>query len=198
MPEKRYEAPANVIATMRDRGFEVGIQDLDHDGRLFDNREEFLRRAALPQRGGCCTVMPYFTKNILEIPVTTTQDYALVHVLNQYSIGLWKTQLELILKKNGLANFIIHPDYIIDQQSRSVYERLLEHLKELRSRGDLWFALPSRIDSWWRTRSQLRLEEDGESWRIVGEGAEHATLAYARNIDGRLVYEMAGRSVAVQ
>ncbi|HEV2397935.1 MAG TPA: hypothetical protein VGS27_13395 [Candidatus Sulfotelmatobacter sp.] len=243
VPEERYHVSPDLslIATMRDRGFEVGIQDLNHDGRLFDNREEFLRRAALingylreynargfraavlyrrpewlesleasydmsmpnvapldPQRGGCCTVMPYFIGNILEIPVTTTQDYTLLHVLNQPSIELWKTQIQLILKKNGLASFIIHPDYILEQESRSVYEELLKYLRELRSRANLWFALSSEIDSWWRTRSQLRVERHGKSWRITGEGAEQATLAYAKNVDGQLVYQMAGRTATVQ
>src|SRR5207249_4000541 len=40
-----------------------------------------------PQRGGCCTVMPYFVGKILELPVTTTQDYTLFHILNDYSIN---------------------------------------------------------------------------------------------------------------
>ena len=34
-----------------------------------------------PQRGGCCTVMPYFVGDILELPLTTTQDYSLFHIL---------------------------------------------------------------------------------------------------------------------
>jgi hypothetical protein len=234
VPEERYVVASDLIDTISDRGFEVGIQDLNHDGRLFDNKEEFVRRAAIvnryakeykakgfragvlyrrpdwyesldlsfdmsmpnvahldPQRGGCCTVMPYFIGKILEIPVTTTQDYTLFHVLNERSIDLWKTQIDLILKKNGLASFIVHPDYIIEQETRSVYQELLSHLRELRSRESIWFALPREIDSWWRTRSQLRVEKYGESWRIVGEGAERATLAYAKNVDGKLVYELA-------
>src|SRR3977135_926180 len=116
-------APAS-LASLRDGGFEIGIQDLHHDGRLFDNRDEFSRRAHLinnygkeygakgfraavlyrnpdwydalefsfdmsipntghmdPQPGGCCTVMPYFIGDILELPVTTTQDYTLFHLL---------------------------------------------------------------------------------------------------------------------
>jgi hypothetical protein len=233
VPEERYTVPASLIDTIRYRGFEVGVQDLNHDGRLFDDKEEFVRRASLinryagqyeakgfraavlyrtpdwyesldvsfdmsmpnvahldPQRGGCCTVMPYFIGKVLEIPVTTTQDYTLFHILNQHSIDLWKTQIDLILKKNGLASFIIHPDYIIEKETRSVYEKLLSHLRELRSRTDIWFALPGEIDNWWRTRSQLRVERFGESWRIVGEGAERATLAYAKNVDGTLVYEL--------
>ena len=233
VPEERYTVSANLIDTIRNRGFEVGVQDLNHDGRLFDDKEEFVRRAAIvnryaaqykakgfraavlyrrpdwyesldvsfdmsmpnvahldPQRGGCCTVMPYFIGKVLEIPVTTTQDYTLFHILNQHSIDLWKTQIDLILKKNGLASFIVHPDYIIEKETRSVYEKLLSHLRELRSRTDIWVALPSEIDSWWRTRTQLRVERSGESWRIVGEGAERATLAYAKNVDGKLVYEL--------
>jgi len=39
-----------------------------------------------PQRGGCCTVMPYFIGKILELPVTTIQDYSLFHILKQRSI----------------------------------------------------------------------------------------------------------------
>ncbi len=234
VPEDRYAVTSSVIDTIRARGFEVGIQDLNHDGRLFDNKEEFVRRAALvnqyakeykakgfragvlyrrpewlesldfsfdmsmpnvahldPQRGGCCTVMPYFIGKILEIPVTTTQDYTLFHILNERSIDLWKKQINLILKKNGLASFIIHPDYIIEQETRSTYKDLLSHLKDLRSRNNIWFALPGDIDNWWRTRSQLQVERTGESWRIVGEGAERATLAYAKNVDGKLVYELA-------
>src|SRR5260370_20707867 len=32
---------------MRKREFEVGIQDLKHDGRLFESKEEFLRRVKI-------------------------------------------------------------------------------------------------------------------------------------------------------
>jgi hypothetical protein len=135
--------------------------------------------------------MPYFIGKILEIPVTTTQDYTLFHVLNENSIDLWKTQVDLILKKNGLASFIVHPDYILEKETKSLYEELLSHLKDLRSRSDIWFALPREIDTWWRIRSQLRVERSGESWQIVGEGAESATLAYAKIVDGELIYEFA-------
>lgn len=133
--------------------------------------------------------MPYFIGKILEIPVTTTQDYTLFHLLNERSIDLWRAQIDLILAKNGLASFIVHPDYIIEQETRSVYEKLLGDLKDLRSGTDIWFALPGEIDNWWRTRNQLEVEKSGDSWRIVGEGAELATLAYAKNVDGKLVYE---------
>ena len=45
VPEERYKVSAAFIQNIRDRGFEVNVQDLNHDGHLFRSREEFLRRA---------------------------------------------------------------------------------------------------------------------------------------------------------
>lgn len=133
VPENRYKFPEGFLTRMRERGFEINIHDLNHDGRLFSDREEFLRRAhkineygkdygALgfrsgglyrnldwyeplefvydmsvsnlahleAQAGGACTVMPYFVGTLLELPLTTTQDYSLFHILGQYSLSLWK------------------------------------------------------------------------------------------------------------
>jgi hypothetical protein len=234
VPEGRYPVTPEFLNRLRDRGSEVCVQDLNHDGRLFDDRDEFLRRAALinrygrefgargfrsavlyrkpewfadleysfdmsipnvahldPQRGGCCTVMPYFIGDMLELPLTTIQDYTLFHVLNERSIDLWKTQIELILAKNGLVSFIVHPDYIIESEAQTVYKDLLAMLSELRKREDLWFTLPSDIDSWWRARSRMSIVKDNGSWRIVGEGAERAVLAFAKAVDGQLIYEPA-------
>lgn len=232
VPEGRYAVTPEFLSQLRDRGNEVSVQDLNHDGRLFDEREEFRRRAALinrygreygargfrsavlyrnpewyedldfsfdmsmpnvanldPQRGGCCTVLPYFIGDILELPLTTIQDYSLFHVLNEHSIDLWRIQLEMILARNGLASFIVHPDYIIESETQAVYQDLLAMLVEMGKREALWFALPSEIDSWWRARSKMSIVNDNGSWRIVGEGAERAVLAFARAVDAQLIYE---------
>ena len=234
VPEARYEVSSSFLESMRNRGFEVAIQDLNHDGRLFDSKEEFLRRAKIinrygreygakgfraavlyrkpdwydalefafdmsipnvahldPQHGGCCTVTPFFVGDVLELPVTTTQDYILFHVLNERSIDLWKSQIDLILGKNGLLSFIVHPDYVMDHDTLSVYKELLGHLQELRSKAHIWTALPSEIDTWWRARHKMTVVKDGFSWGIEGDGAERAVLAYAKNVDGKLVYELA-------
>jgi hypothetical protein len=233
VPEDRYAVSPNLLESMRNRGFGIAIQDLNHDGRLFDNKEEFLRRVKIinryareygakgfraavlyrkpewydslevafdmsipnvapldPQRGGCCTVLPYFIGDVLELPVTTIQDYTLFHVLNEHSVDLWKEQLDLIMRKNGLASFIIHPDYIMEQDTFPIYKELLSHLRELRECAALWCALPTEVDSWWRARSKMSLVEDGNGWRIEGKESERAVLAYAKNVDGNLVYEM--------
>jgi len=234
VPEARYSVPESLLASLRARGFEIVIQDLNHDGRLFDDKKEFLRRAKIinryaqqygargfraaglyrrpewfeafefafdmsipnvahldPQRGGCCTLMPYFIANILELPVTTVQDYTLFHILNEYSIDLWKKQLDRILARNGLASFIVHPDYIIEPEARRVYLELLCHLRELRRDAGLWCGLPSEIETWWRDRSKMSLIVDGNGWRIEGKGSERAIVAYAKRVDGHLAYEVA-------
>lgn len=233
VPEDRYEVAPAFLHSIGSRGFEVTIQDLNHDGRLFDDHKEFLRRAQIinryaveyrakgfragvlyrqpdwysaldfafdmsipnvapldPQNGGCCTVFPFTIGEMLELPLTTTQDYSLFHVLNERSLDLWKAQTDLVLGKNGLLSFIVHPDYVMEPDTLPVYKSLLGYLKELRERVPIWVALPSEIDMWWRARSKMAVVQEGSSWRIAGEGAERAVLAYAKNIDGKLVYEL--------
>lgn len=231
VPEQRYEVPASYLDEIRSRGFEINVQDLNHDGHLFRDRKEFLVRArkineygrqfravgfrsavlyrrqewytALefsydmsvpnvahldPQRGGCCTVMPYFVGELVELPVTMTQDYSLFHILKDHSIELWKKQAELVMAKHGLMNFIIHPDYIIGSEERATYESLLGYLTGLRSEKNVWIPLPAEAASWWRARSQMKLVEVNGDWRIEGKGKERARIAYASENDGQLEF----------
>ena len=147
-----------------------------------------------PTRGGCCTVMPYFIGKIVELPLTTAQDYSLLHILNDYSIDLWTQQLSLIKERSGLMSFIAHPDYLIERRARNVYESLLNFLRQMVAREKTWVALPGDVDRWWRARNQMRLVPLGNSWKIVGQESERARVAYAVLDGGRLVYELAGAS----
>jgi hypothetical protein len=204
----------------------VNVQDLNHDGRLFTNHQEFLRRARLineyvksfgargfrsailyrnadwldaleieydmsfpnvahlePQRGGCCTVFPYFIGEVLELPLTTAQDYSLFHVLNDYTNDLWEYQIQLLLDANGLISFVTHPDYLQEKKAFAAYHRLLERIADLRSERELWVALPGEINDWWRARRQMALVRDGDNWKIEGPGKERARVAYM-SLDG--------------
>ena len=179
-PEGREDAWRRTAARLRERGFEVNLHDLNHDGQLFADKEAFLRQARRineyarefgcdgfrsgamyreqgwfdafefsydmsvpnaahlePQRGGCCTVMPYFVGNILELPLTTVQDYSLFYILNDYSTTLWKEQIRLISERHGLISVITHPDYLVGRREREVYVELLRHLADLRERARL-------------------------------------------------------------
>jgi hypothetical protein len=143
-----------------------------------------------PQRGGCCTVMPYFIGKILELPLTTTQDYSLFHILNDYTTTLWERQIDLIRSQHGLISFITHPDYLIEPRARAVYVSLLRHLDRLRSADNLWIALPAEVDAWWRARQQMSLVERGGTVRVEGPGSERARVAYATLENDQVVYEL--------
>ena len=135
--------------------------------------------------------MPYFVGNIVELPVTMTQDYSLCHILNDYSINLWKQQIELIIESHGLINVIIHPDYSVSSRERAVFEALLAHMATVREERGVWTALPKEIARWWRQRSRMKIIEDNQGFRIEGEGKERARIAYAFEKDGRLEIELA-------
>jgi hypothetical protein len=150
-----------------------------------------------PQRGGCCTVMPYFVGKILEIPLTTSQDYSVFNILEDYSIGLWKKQISMILQRNGLMSFLSHPDYLIDAKPRQVYESLLAHLRKVCDSNNVWHALPGELDQWWRARSQMKLVPNNGGWQIVGPESRRAHVAYAILDGDRLVYAVNPASAAL-
>jgi len=231
VPEKRYSVTAAFLQEIRDRGHEINVQDLNHDGNLFHDRLQFLSRVKAineygrvwgakgfrsailyrnlnwydalefeydmsvpntgrlePQRGGCCTVFPYFIGGILEIPLTTTQDYSLFNILREHRIDLWKTQAGLVMEKHGLLSFLSHPDYLLESRAQGTYRALLAFLAELESERTIWIALPNQVNNWWRQRSQMTLVPDGNNWRIDGPGKERARLAYAKRDGDRLIY----------
>ncbi len=141
-----------------------------------------------PQHGGCCTVMPYFIGDVLEIPVTATQDYTLFHVLKTYDLQLWREQIARIAGMHGLISFIVHPDYLDQPEAAQAYESLLSHLSDLRADSGLWIARPDEVDDWWRARHAMRLEKTEAGWKVSGEGAACARIAFAALEGERLVY----------
>jgi hypothetical protein len=140
-----------------------------------------------PQPGGCCTVMPYFIGDLLEIPLTTIQDYSLFHILKDYSIEIWKGQIERILAGNGLASFNVHPDYLIEPRARATYSRLLAFLSSLKSERNFWLALPRDVNRWWRDRSKSKILEKNGRLEIEGPCADRARIAFA-SLDGNRIH----------
>ncbi len=231
VPESRYEVSEAYLDSFRRRGFELNVHDLNHDGNLYRDYEEFRRRAAViegyrkifgargfragilyrnidwfdllhfeydmsvpnvahlePQRGGCCTTFPYFIGDLLEIPVTMTQDYSLFNILRHYRLDLWETQMDAIRRKHGVMNFIVHPDYISNEPEQKVYRSLLARLAELRRTSGVWIPLPGEVNQWWRERSRMKLVRNSGGWEIEGDGKIRARIAYARLENDALVY----------
>ncbi len=231
IPESRYPVSPEFLDGIRNRGFDVNIHDLNHDGNLFLNESQFMERAnainrygrefhsagfragamyrnlrwfhalafqydmSVPnvahleaQQGGCCTVFPYFIGDLLELPLTTTQDYALFNILRQDSPDLWMRQIGIIREQNGLISILVHPDYIQDEHKSQLYRTLLTYLNQLRRKENVLIATPDEVNAWWRTRNQLRLVPAASGWRIDGAGSERARIAYAYREGGRITY----------
>jgi hypothetical protein len=192
---KRAQKINEYIRKFDASGFRAGVmyRNLDwYDAYEFSYDMSMPNVAHLePQRGGCCTVFPYFVDKILEIPLTTCQDYSLFQILNDYSIDLWKVQLDLLRKRNGLMSFIAHPDYLVDLRARKVYKTLLEYLQQMIQREKIWMALPGEVNTWWRARSQMELVQKNGDFTIQGPGSERAQIAHAVLDGGQLKYELA-------
>ncbi len=218
VPERRYEVSESFLERIRERGHEVNIHGLNHDGRLFSSLKLFSIRAEKinkygqkfaakgfrspvlyrnvewmhkldfdydmtfpnvghldPQRGGCCTVMPYFIGNMVELPLTTIQDYSLFNILGNFSIDLWKEQIAVISANNGLISFNIHPDYLKGKKAMDTYTSLLAYLKDFVAANDVWAALPGDVAGWWRARDNMSITSASEI-----SGPDHKHLALAR------------------
>jgi hypothetical protein len=88
-------------------------------------------------------------------------------------------------------SFIVHPDYVFEPRAQKTYEALLEYLRPLITQENVWMALPGEVDRWWRARTQMKLVRRGDDWAIEGLEKERARLAYAKQENGSLVYELA-------
>jgi hypothetical protein len=143
-----------------------------------------------PQRGGCCTVLPYFVGGLVELPLTTVQDYSLFNILGDYSIELWKKQIDAILDSHGLITILSHPDYLIEPEARRVYRALLAHVRRVCDERNVWHALPGDVARWWRQRAAMTLVRRGDSWAIEGEGSSRARIAYATAEHGQLSFSV--------
>jgi hypothetical protein len=212
---RRYEVADDVVADLRDRGFEVGVHGLYHDGRdlvRLDERLPAMHEAAErwgavgfrspathrdwelmsrlgfdydssypdtdpyePQAGGCCTWLPYFNRDIVELPITLPQDHTLFVILGKTDEEMWVTKTERLRAAGGLATLITHPDYMLDRSSVAIYRRFVERFAD---DPRCWHALPRDVSGWWRRRAATSIQREDGSWTLVGPAATEATLRY--------------------
>jgi peptidoglycan/xylan/chitin deacetylase (PgdA/CDA1 family) len=130
-----------------------------------------------PQPGGCCSILPFFIGDLVELPVTMAQDHTLFEILRHRDIAVWREKADWIAAHHGLVNVIVHPDYMLTADRLARYEELLDHLTALEGG---WHALPRDVAAWWRARRDLRVEGGDGRLGVAGPGAERASVALAR------------------
>lgn len=138
-----------------------------------------------PQPGGCCSILPFFLGETVELPITLVQDHTLWEILREETIGQWRRKSDWIAANGGLVNPIVHPDYLDRPARRRMYEEFLEYMA---AQEGCWHALPRQVAAWWRTRDGLRLAEDADGAWIEGEGADRASIVWV-GADGEPISE---------
>jgi hypothetical protein len=138
-----------------------------------------------PQGGGCCTWLPFFDGEMVELPLTMAQDHTLFMILGQSDEGPWLRKAEFLRARGGLALIDTHPDYLVDDRIMRAYERFLD-----RFAGDetAWHALPREVSAWWRIRAASSVERDGDEWRIVGPAADQGRLEFTATDASRVEF----------
>jgi peptidoglycan/xylan/chitin deacetylase (PgdA/CDA1 family) len=99
------------------------------------------------QPGGCCSIVPYFLDELVELPITLPHDFTLFELLRAPDITLWREKAAWIAAHGGLVNVLVHPDYAQTPERLRRYEELLAFLAGLRGG---WHALPRDVAAWWR------------------------------------------------
>lgn len=119
-----------------------------------------------PIPGGCGSPWPFFIGPLLELPITLVQDHTAWVILNRSGLGLWQEKLEWLIRCEGLATLIVHPDYLDSPGRWTEYESFLARVSESR---DLWVARPGDVATWWETRQERRtakLRMEAGRWQL--------------------------------
>ena len=204
IPEGDYAVPPEMRQILSENGFEVGVHDLRHDGKLYWHKNNFMQsarrinrylenwnasgfRAAFmlhdrerlhhlnieydastfdtdpfePQPDGVNTIFPFWISDgngggYVELPYTLPQDSTLFLVLDEKSPEIWKTKLDWLVERGGMALLNVHPDYIGFRKELEAceypaawYEDFLLHIRE-RYGGKFWNPLPREIAHWFK------------------------------------------------
>lgn len=129
-----------------------------------------------PQPGGCCSLWPYLLGEVVELPITLTQDHTLFVILRQASAAAWLEKVEAVRGAGGMALLITHPDYVDRTPLAACYRELLT---SVRDDPQMWHALPREVGSWWRRRAaSVPVCRDGR-WVVEGPAAGEARVCFA-------------------
>jgi peptidoglycan/xylan/chitin deacetylase (PgdA/CDA1 family) len=139
-----------------------------------------------PQRGGCCSILPYFLDELVELPMTLLMDHTLWEVLREDSPRMWIDKARWVIDNNGLVNLLVHPDYVNTAERAACYERFLAFLA---SEAGLWHTLPRTVAGWWRERACLERNPDTAAVQVDG-GQLRPTIAHARVVNDELRLEL--------
>ncbi len=129
-----------------------------------------------PQAGGCCTWLPFFNGETIELPLTMPQDHTLFVILRHRDERVWVEKAEFLRSRGGMALMVTHPDYLGDGRILGAYERFLNLFAD---DPTAWKALPREVSAWWRRRAASSVRWNGAAWEVTGPAAGEARIEFA-------------------
>jgi hypothetical protein len=129
-----------------------------------------------PMAGGCCSWLPFFNRDMVELPITLTQDHTLFVILGRDE-SLWREKAEVLRARGGMALAIVHPDYMLEDDRLDAYGRLL---MGFRDDAEAWTPLPCEVADWWRRRAATSLRLVHGQWEPHGPATDEVAIAYAQ------------------
>jgi hypothetical protein len=127
-----------------------------------------------PMPGGCCSWLPFFNQDQVELPITLPQDHTLFVILRRDD-RIWHQKAEVLRARGGMALLIVHPDYMLEEAPLSMYENFLNAYRDDET---AWKALPREVSAWWRARAATSIQYVDGSWSAIGPAATTATVAF--------------------
>jgi hypothetical protein len=129
-----------------------------------------------PIPGGCCSYLPFFNDEMVELPITLPQDHTLFAILNEPDGAVWLRKAADVRNRGGMVLVLTHPDYADDERILRAYRQLLG---EFRDDPTVWRALPREVSAWWRHRAGSRLVATEAGWEIRGAAAGEGRVRFA-------------------
>ena len=103
-----------------------------------------------PQAGGCCSTVPFFNGDLVELPITVPQDHTVFEILGHEDESLWVEKIEYLRAHGRMALMLTHPDYLpAGGPAFRAYERVLARYARDET---AWKPLPRDLAAWWRRR----------------------------------------------
>ncbi len=126
-----------------------------------------------PQAGGCCSWLPFFNEDLVELPITLPQDHTLFTILRQTDASTWIDKARRLRARGGMALLNTHPDYAAGGPLLDAYDSYLRYFE---ADDTAWRALPREVSAWWRRRAASAPERVGGRWTVAGPARGEATV----------------------
>jgi peptidoglycan/xylan/chitin deacetylase (PgdA/CDA1 family) len=177
VPRNRYVVADELVETLREHGFEVGVHGFNHDGRDLSSLATLQRR--LPairdyaERWQAKGFRSPGTLRSAELMPLLGFDYDSSYT----DTAPFEPQAGRFLRqRGGMALILTHSDYVGNPYLVDSYRRLLH---EFADDSTAWKALPRDVSDWWRRRSNSSLEEVDGEWRVVGPAEREARVEFS-------------------